>query len=633
MNDEHDDREFDKLESPLDAALDAAVRTLLAETVPDESIVRVKVRAKQLSTSRVVPAPAGSAARYERFATRTLFGSRALLGTVIAGAVLLALAIGSNALFDRSASQAFAQVIEKVKSANSVRFRMVTRFDRQPEVESRFLIEGNRLRGELSHGTLIQIIDFDRSRVLYLDTSHKLAESTDLSAKKAEELANPLDQLRRAKSNDAESIGEDVLDGRRCLVYRLPKFTLLGMPGTTLLWVDAKTGLPAKIDLRDKSSKHTSEARLDEFVWNEPVDAQLLSLDVPAGYQSGNLVPTPRQEQPLPSVASLDAPNVSRDGILSRDRVPRRIVWSPDGKTLTALMKDPESAARGGRRDNELRQWDVATGKLRWRKPVEGAAFVAGSSDGKMLAITVGKQAQLLDAASGDMTRRMEMLTVLPPISFSPDNKFLAGGIEQWAQGGGKEAGGVQILDAVTGTIVQSTADDKTTTFVRYSVDGKFVASSSNMGPVKLWDAKTGELARLFRGTTAAFSPKGDTIACTWTEWKKGEPEGLGTVNLYDLKTAKLVRLFACEKPTATVWLLSVAFSPDGRWLAAASWDGTVTLWDVATGNRQKTLVEHGGVHSVAFSPNGSFLATGSEDKFLRLWKLADLLPSQGQEK
>src|SRR5438876_127611 len=71
-------------------------------------------------------------------------------------------------------------------------------------------------------------------------------------------------------------------------------------------------------------------------------------------------------------------------------------------------------------------------------------------------------------------------------------------------------------------------------------------------------------------------------------------------------------------------FVLSVAFSPDGKMLASGSADNTIKLWDVASGQELKTLKGHSGsVYSVAFSADGKTVASGSRDTTIRLWNVA----------
>lgn len=65
----------------------------------------------------------------------------------------------------------------------------------------------------------------------------------------------------------------------------------------------------------------------------------------------------------------------------------------------------------------------------------------------------------------------------------------------------------------------------------------------------------------------------------------------------------------------------AVGFAPDGSAVAAAGYDGSVRVWDAATGVPRHTLPGHGeAAHAVAFSPDGSLLATAGADGRVRLW-------------
>ena len=107
---------------------------------------------------------------------------------------------------------------------------------------------------------------------------------------------------------------------------------------------------------------------------------------------------------------------------------------------------------------------------------------------------------------------------------------------------------------------------------------------------------------------SVAFSPDGKTLASA--SWDN-------TIKLWDTATGQELRTLTGH----TYWVAAVAFSPDGKTLASGGWDKTVKVWDVATGELKRTLSGHTGwVYTIAFSPDGKFLASGGDDHAVRLW-------------
>ncbi|MDZ7967417.1 MAG: NB-ARC domain-containing protein [Nostoc sp. DedSLP03] len=110
---------------------------------------------------------------------------------------------------------------------------------------------------------------------------------------------------------------------------------------------------------------------------------------------------------------------------------------------------------------------------------------------------------------------------------------------------------------------------------------------------------------------SVAFSPDGKFLATGDTN---------NEIRLYQVVDGK--QLLTCKGHKGWIW--PVTFSPDGCVLASGSDDQTVKLWDTSSGQCLATLEGHsGGIWSVSFSSDGNILASSSEDTTVRLWDIS----------
>ena len=153
--------------------------------------------------------------------------------------------------------------------------------------------------------------------------------------------------------------------------------------------------------------------------------------------------------------------------------------------------------------------------------------------------------------------------------------------------------------------------------------DGRYLAAGSDQGMTRIWDLRPSDgsedlllAAREFAAHEgevydAVYSPDGAQMASTGSD---------GTLKVWDAATGEQL----LSLPGALEDIFFPAYSASGEWLAAANRGGGVSIWDARSGQEVYNLTsESKGYTTVAFSPDGSQLAAAGPDGTATLWDTA----------
>ncbi|WP_168221025.1 WD40 repeat domain-containing serine/threonine protein kinase [Actinomadura sp. WMMA1423] len=312
---------------------------------------------------------------------------------------------------------------------------------------------------------------------------------------------------------------------------------------------------------------------------------------------------------------------------------PAPVPWLPPAVAAMAEQRERPLAAGGGTRLWRRRGLLAAVGAAAVVAVAAATAVVlsSGSGDDPAAAAAGGaKNGARLDPVASIETGTAESLR---DVAYSPDGAYLVGvfrerGLVVWDANTRAQ---VTTLSAGEGVLPKSVAvSGNGLVAMGYMVPMQMTSHGleTGRGGAKVWDLRSGRTVAdltfkssdrtdLFVMEGLAFSPDGRYLAGSGS----GRGEGFGKVPLWDVKAGKLLKTFVLDGPNAgtTAAVQSVAFSPDGKTLAAGYGDGDlgggVALFDVASRSPAGTLpldkADAFGVGGLGFTPDGGTL-TGS---------------------
>jgi WD40 repeat protein len=286
------------------------------------------------------------------------------------------------------------------------------------------------------------------------------------------------------------------------------------------------------------------------------------------------------------------------DRTLTAAAVPGTLEFAKDGRTLSALC-----------RDNTIRTWAVETGKLtaekkvpprsallaadRWAERVEGGHV-------RVWDLTADRQLQILNSVA--MNRA----------ALSSDGRWMAA-----ADTAGRR---VEIREVATGKPLHTLADGiGGTAALRFSPDGGLLVSTNYDNDVRVWKTGSGELVKKIEDLTGAmfaaeFTPDGKQLVMAGLD---------ETVYVWDAKTFALVKKLGGHGETIS----ALAISPDSKTIVTGGFDVLaeknpvkVVFWDLATGKMLRTVRAPHRVASLAFSPDGKWVAMAAGENEIGLW-------------
>lgn len=301
--------------------------------------------------------------------------------------------------------------------------------------------------------------------------------------------------------------------------------------------------------------------------------------------------------------------------------------------------------------------WNAATPVKERTLSVDGpVAAVAVSKDGQRVAVAHGaeQQVSVLNFGDGSAVGRFKPAAKVAELSFHPGNAVVAGRLaDDRAVAWSVAADAGQPAPAEFGKPVQEFPHPAAVKSLGFTPDGKFLLTAADDKLARAWrlasDQPSASLAHPNLVDSVAFDKTGGLLATGCHD---------GILRIFDVSKAAVSKTINAHTSPTPQPIYSVAWTPDAKLLATASFDKSIKFWDPADGKLVREIKggsdklptdpevakfapvlvgSLGGgylnappepghrdqVFTLAFTADGKYLASGSSDRTLKLWDAA----------
>ncbi|MCC7361987.1 MAG: hypothetical protein IT317_21060 [Anaerolineales bacterium] len=417
-------------------------------------------------------------------------------------------------------------------------------------------------------------------------------------------------------------------NGKRLAVGSTQQAVVWDVPGRTLaltvtaeseVWHVAFSANGRRLALTSGSAVQVVDAASGALVRSLPTEGPVLSVAFGTGGAGAELVRAVDVGQTYAWEAGSGAAVSAAGGPLSGFTGPvQGMAFLPNGALLSSEL-------------DTLRVWDVArqTSDRAWDVAAEGQP--AAGPDGKEVASGYceikdnfsGACALHLvgvwDAASGEQIRSLQAHTqTVNAVAYSPDGRWLASAADD----------GAALWNALDGALVYTlTAHTAPVAALAFAPDSRTLATAGYDGQVIVWDVAAGTpRTTLTLGAPVyalAFSPDGTLLAT-------GSAAPDSQVRLWRVADGAVDPNPLAELAGHTGDVRALAFAPSGAWLVSGGApaptgpdDETVRVWTLAATGAEEAQVlrpDLGAVFGLAWSPDGKTLAAGGSDGVVTVW-------------